>query len=369
MKSRQRQRTTLGAIPCAALALAAALWWSGGAAETQTPTGLIPVTPRPAVSPHAAVILATEVLRVADVIAQSLARTSRIPGAVAVTLSDGSRQTLSPAQLFVVLTRFLGNGYEAGVTPDYAPTPPAMIAPLEYGPPAGIAQATVVATTDLLAQTRATADVAESTGHLPSAVWVVGQRLSPAQFMGALATVLQHALYHGQIPEQVRIGAYLPPLDWAEAAPTPSPNAGPLAAIAAPALGTEQPVREGSASAPAVTANAAQAEPPAAVRPQAADRPPPTRPFIRLWLPTEGKLSGVQPLTIEYQGPAAFTRVAIDGAAKAVSNMRHFTYSWDTRLESDGSHRVQVTAVNASNETLATVETTVETANGNKPLR
>jgi hypothetical protein len=363
----------------AALAIGVVLCWAFGAVQTvgEAQTGAMAIAP-PAESPRAAVIMATEVLRIADVIAQSLARTSRIPGPLAVTLSDGRGQSLSPAQAFALLTRFLGNGYEAGLTPEYAPLPPAMTAPLEYGPggsgaaPTATALTTTVATSTLLSQARATADVAESTGHLPSAVWVVGQRLSPAQFMGALATVLQHTLYHGQIPDQVRIGAWLPPLDWAEAGPTPTPNVGPLGAtvptgvapvgVGPPAPGAEAPAREEAALAPAASSSGAFGT-------ATAGGAPALRPFIRLWLPTEGQLSGVASLTIEYDGPTAFTRVAIDGKAKAVSNMRHFDYSWDTRLESDGSHSVQVTAVNASNETLAAIEATVETANGNKPLR
>jgi hypothetical protein len=310
--------------------------------------------PMTTAAPTTAVVEATEVLRLADVIARALATDGRIPGQAAVTLSDGRRETLSAARLFVLLARFLGNGYEEGMTPEYAPLPPQMIGPLERAQAPTSQRESVIAAADLLAQTRPTADVAEGTGHLPTAVWVAGLRLSPAQFMGAMATLLQHAAYEGQVPEQVIVGPYLPPLEWGSLGPGPD-----LVPPTTPPQAENQP-QEASPSFPSA---------PEAQSPESPLVAPPVKPQLTLYVSAEPKWSGVQTLTIEYEGPPAFVRLSIDGVGKAVSNLAHFTYLWDTRLEADGRHTIEVTAVNQREQILERAKATVETANGNLPLR
>jgi len=312
-----------------------------------------PAAPMAAAAPRTAVVEATEVLRLADVIARALATDGRIPAQAAATLSDGRRETLSAARLFVLLARFLGNGYEEGMTPEYAPLPPQTTGPLERAQALPPQQESVIATADLLAQTRATADVAEGTGHLPTAIWVAGLRLTPPQFMGAMATLLQHAAYEGEVPEQVVVGPYLPPAEWGSLGPGPN-----LAPPTAPPETENQPA---AASPSVASAPEAQNEASASV--------PPVKPQLTLYISAEPKWSGVQVLTIEYQGPPAFVRLSIDGVSKAVSNVAHFTYLWDTRLEADGRHTIQVAAVNQQEEILERAKATVETANGNLPLR
>jgi len=347
-----RRGVTVALVAVAAMTLAPCTL--GGAAPKSA--GAAPKAPAVApvsITPPQPVIEATEVLRLADTIARALATNGRIPSGAVARLSDGGRRPLSAAQLFVVLARFLGNGYEQGVTPEHVPTPPDMIGPLEIPPPTGRgAQEVVIAASDVLAQTRATADVAESTGHLPSGIWVEGLRLTPAQFVGALATVLQHALYNGEVPDQIAVGQYLPPLDWSALPPGERQTEPPTGGQAAP---------------PAVALPSIA--PPAVATEEAPPAPAAPPPQISLYWASEPPLSGEQPLTIEYQGPPAFIRVFIDDKPKAVSNMTHFIYLWDTRLEPDGSHAIRIAAVNQAQDTLDRVETTVETSNGNFPLR
>jgi len=323
---------------------------AAGPAANSAPGGAAPsATPAPvAVGRRNTVIEAVEVLRVADAVARALATTRRIPAADVVTLSDGNTLALSAARVFVLLTRFLGNGYEQGVTPEYAPVPPEMAGPLT-SPEAttGAAGESVISTADLLAQARPTADVAESTANLPSAVWVEGLRLTPAQYMGALATVLQHAASAGEVPQRVSVGNYLPPLDWTS---TPTPGRAPVA----PQPRVAPPV------------GAPVSAPPTEPAPAAAE---PTEPKITVHVPVKPPLSGEVALTVEYEGPPAFIRVSIDGNARAVSNMVHFTYLWDTRLEPDGSHTLRVAAVDQVERTVDSLEADLETANGNVPLR
>ncbi len=321
-------------------------------------------SPKPAapvrISSPQPVIAAKEVLRVADAVARSLATSGRIPAGEVVTLSDGRTRSLSAAQLFVLLARFLGTGYEQGVSPQHAPAPPDIIGPLEASPATvGTSRQAIIETADLLAQTRATADVAESTGNLPSAVWVQGLRLTPAQFMGAMATVLQHALLQGAVPRQVVVGNYAAPLDW---------SAVPSAA-GAPAAESQGPIAEagaGPAEAPSWARLPAEvADSARSVEPRAQ----PTEPRLTVYVPVKPPLSGRHTLTIQYQGPPAIIRLSIGGRAKAVSNMTHFTYVWDTRLEPDGTHALRVAAVDDAERALSTVEANIETANGNLPLR
>lgn len=351
MKARDPLAAWVLCVLAAALILGALSMPGAAAAEAPAAPGVEPAAPV-STRPAGPVVEASEVLQVADAVAQSLATSGRIPTGVAVTLSDGKREAWPAARAFALLARFLGNGYEDGITPEYVPLPPQMSGPPEGAEAAdGASGERAVATEDVLAQTRATADIAESTAHLPAAVWVAGVRFTPAQFMGAMAVVLQYALYNGEVPEQVVIGEYLPPLDWAGVS---SPGAGPP-----PEPFPPQPLAP--ASTPGYPDYGAGAEEPAAEVPLA--------PQITLYLPAEGQLSGEKSLVIEYQGPPAFIRLSIDGTGKAVSNMTHFTYPWDTRLEPDGAHTLQVTAVNRSDDILDRVEATVETANGNLPLR
>jgi hypothetical protein len=341
---------------CAVAVAAIALGAATGASAAPPTTGAAAAAPMNVQMPNSVVIEATEVLRVADVVARALAKDGRIPTAAAVTLSNGKTESLSAAQIFVLLSRFLGNGYEEGLTPEYAPQPPPMIGPLEQSDTTANSPQRVVTSTDLLAQTRATADIAESTGHLPAAVWVAGQRLTPGQFLGAMATMLQHAAYTGQVPGQLAIGTCLPPLDWGTGSASDRGLASP------PTGSLPLPNGEAYVSVPPDATLIPNAEP----VPEPAAPPPP--PQLTLYLPEGRALKGEQSLTIEYQGPPAFVRLSIDGAGKAVSNMARLTYLWDTRLEADRSHTIQVTAVDEAERVLARTETRVETANGNFPL-
>ena len=329
----------------AAFAARAVAEQSGAPSARQAPAAPV------ATGAERAVIEATQVLEAADRVARSLALSGRIPDGAVVTLADGRTRPLAAAQVFVLLTRFLGNGYERGITPEYAPAPPPMMGPLGISPVSvGLEREAIIATADLLAQARPTADVAEGTGNLPTAVWVKGLRLTPAQYMGALATILQYAAMQGAVPQQVAVGNYLPPVDWN--AP-PSSGALPMAPPLAAADSRPYP---------------GPPEGPPLQEPLAAE-PAPSQPQLTVYFPARPPLSGEQALTIEYEGPRAFIRVSIDGRARAVSNMVHFTYVWDTRLEPDGDHALRVAAVDEVEKTLETVEATIATANGNLPLR
>jgi hypothetical protein len=341
-------RAAAAAIAFVALQTATAIEAAAAASPPAAPMGVQ--------LPNSVVIEATQVLRAADVVAQSLARSGRIPTGVTVALTNGKTETLSAAQIFVMLSRFLGNGYEEGLTPEYTPQPPPMIGPLERSDTAlPTSTQRVITTADLLAQTRATADVAESTGHLPAAVWVAGQRLTPSEFLGAMATMLQHAAYSGQVPDQLAIGTCLPPLDWGIGA---TADTGP-AALRSGAF----PLANGAYASPP---GGAYAPLPLTEAPEPAPLPPP--PKLALYLPEGASLKGEQSITVEYEGPPAFLRLSIDGAGKAVSNMARLAYLWDTRLEADRSHVIEATAVDDTEKVLTRVERKVETANGNFPL-
>jgi len=360
-RSSQRRRASARWLRGLALA-AVALMTAGavGIAWCQAQSGAAPATPMPTGPVRPTAIAATEVLQVADIVARGLATQARIPSRVTVALTDGSRVSLSAAQAFVLLARFLGTGYEEGLTPEATSMPPQMMGPLERSEqPAGAGRDIVLASSDLVAQARPTADVAESSGHLPTAIWVTGLRLTPSQFLGGMATLLQYALYMGSVPEHVTISQYLPPLDW-----------GDISAVGREPLPTSTYTEGMEVGGPG-------ALPPAGYAPGAAEpapgyeapEPPPPKPQLTLYVSAKPKWSGQQTLTVEYQGPPAFIRLTIDGAGKAVSNMPHFTYVWDTRLEPDGRHIIEAAAVTPAGETLERAKATVETANGNVPLR
>lgn len=328
--------------------------------SAQAQAGAPPATPMPTGPVRPTAIAATEVLQVADIVARSLATQGRIPSRATVALTDGGRMSLSAAQILVLLARFLGTGYEEGLTPEVTPMPPQMTGPLERAELPGVAGRDIVlASADLLAQARPTADVAESTGRLPTAIWVASLRLTPSQFLGGMATLLQYALYMGRVPDKVTIGQYLPPLDWGDISgvgrepPSTSTNPGGMEV-------------GGPGTLPATGYPPETAEPGTGYQPPEA---PPPKPELTLYVPAKPKWSGQQTLTVQYQGPPAFIRLSIDGAGKAVSNMSHFTYVWDTRLEPDGRHTIEAAAVTPSGETLERAKATVETANGNVPLR
>jgi hypothetical protein len=156
------------------------------------------------------------------------------------------------------------------------------------------------------------------------------------------------------------VGSYAAPLDWS-AVPSPA---------GAPAVegGAASPPGEAVAGFPVVVpapeAAAASAQPA-----QGASPPAPIEPRLTVYVPVKPPLSGRHTLTIEYRGPPTVIRVSIDGKAKAVSNMTHFTYVWDTRLEPDGVHALRVAAMDDAGRAMTTVEANLETANGNLPLR
>jgi len=301
-----------------------------------------------------------ELLRVGETIALALAAENRLPSQVEVKLTDGTAVKVAAADALYLLCQLLAEWQSANALPVSVPLPTRAIQPSEVASAPLPGDSRILASTDLISPCRSVAELMRQLGRMPAGVWVGEVRLSPAEFTGALATLVQYYRYYQTFPPRVGVRPYLPPQEWqvAPTAPATSPAAGtsPVAASTPPA-GT-RPRWPGPL-------------PPASARldsPQGEEAAPSAPPQPKLLLvPAKGsKLSGMAELALYYQGPPAFLRLTVRGRLVGISNRSPLVYRWDTRLEPDGAVKVQAEAIDASGKSLVRVEQHYRLSNGNQ---
>jgi len=288
---------------------------------------------------------AVSVLDAGDRMARLLATTSTIPSDLDITL-DKVMVRASAGQCFLLFCDFLASAYANGAYPEYTqlerfpisstaqPEPALPVASPLRAPEKPLA----VQTSRLVAQCRPAADMVRRTHSLPGGIWVQGHRLRPAEFLGAMATILQQLRYFGVAPDLVAVRPYKPPARWLEAVSA---------------------VRSAPTPPPATSAAQFQAPPGQAPAPQAAS--------LRLIPSKDQVVKGLTPITAIYHGPEAFLRLRIDGRQVAVSNVSPFTYVWDTRLDAEGPHVVAAEAL-SQGKVLAQASVALTAQNGGPAL-
>lgn len=162
-----------------------------------------------------------------------------------------------------------------------------------------------VSTASLARQCRSVVSLVGRLGSVPQGVWVDDQRLSAAQFMGAVVMCLAAGARTNALPEKATVPSWRGPSGWPAFEPLPSADG------AAPGW-----------SLPARGATAAMTLQPDGGRP----------------------LSGIVTLTVSYPVRGALIEVMLDGARKWMANQSPFSFTWDTRAVKDGSHTISVRA-------------------------
>jgi len=287
-----------------------------------------------------AAISGEETLRVAEALAAGLAGDSRIPSQVEVKTSDGSLVKVSAADALYLFCQAISEWQAANSLPLAVPLPSRPMSPSEIPIAPQPGDSRVVASADLVAQCRPVAELMRQIGRAPAGVWAGEVRLTPAEYLGALATLLQQFQYYHTFPEQIGVRPYLPPREWLGGEEKPESGVG----------SADRPRWPGP-----LPTNARE-------HPEAAPAPPPKL----VVLPGKGaQLQGIAELAIYYQGPEALLCVRVNGRTVAISNRAPFTFRWDTRLEPDGAIRVRVEATGATGAVLARSEQEYTLANGN----
>jgi hypothetical protein len=320
--------------------LAAAMPASSAAAQ-----GATPLPAQPAEMP--VWIPTASVLEMGDQMARLLATSGRVPSDVDILL-DQVKVRATAGQCFLLFCDFFDAALTTGAYPERTQLErrPIGVMAAEAAVPVAVppqgSEAPAVQTSRLLAQCRPAAEMIRRTRTLPGGIWVQGRRLRPAEFLGAMATLLQQLRYFGVAPDLVAARAYQPPPEWAQAAAAP-PNGGADAAAVLPVgpAAPEQPSEE----------TPAPAEPPS----------------LRLIPPKDQEVSGLTPVTAIYRGPTAFLRLIIDGKVAAASNVSPFTYVWDTRLAAEGPHEVVAEAISGG-KAIARAGITLTAQNGGPAL-
>lgn len=158
-----------------------------------------------------------------------------------------------------------------------------------------------VQTAALVRQCQALLSVAKRAGGLPSAIWVADQRLSAAQFFGAVLTALSAAKEGQGLPEQVAAPAWQGPRSWPACPPFEAPGG----------------VKTGAAASKLISINPDGSAP----------------------------LSGAVSVTISYKGKLGYLEVLLDGKQRWMGNSSPFSFVWKTDTVQDGEHTLIVRAV------------------------
>lgn len=162
-----------------------------------------------------------------------------------------------------------------------------------------------LSTASLARQCRSAVSLVGRLGSVPQGVWVDDQRLSAAQFMGAVVMCLAAGARTNALPEKATVPSWRGPSGWPAFEPLPSGDG--------VALGWSLPARG---------ATAAMTLQPNGSRP----------------------LSGIVTLTVSYPVRGALIEVLLDGTRKWMANQSPFSFTWDTRAVKDGSHTISVRA-------------------------
>lgn len=287
--------------------------------------------PAPAARPAAAA-LGESVVQLAEFVSATLAEVGRVPDWVQVQTAGGAIRALSAAQAFALLARTVYLWETLGDLPETVPITPEEVRPPvvdpedlpadDFDPETG----REVPTQAFLAQAEATVRWVDRLGVVPTAVWVDGQRLSAAEYLGGLAICIQYAYHEGGLYDWVFLPHYAPPPSWLAAAQL------------APVVGYEGPEEETMGWwEEGEEPNWLESEEPIA----AAAEPQPPRLGV---LPEPGAtVSGIVDLVASYSGPPAKVVVfSVAGRARAIMDSPPYSYRWNTSGLEPGVHLVGV---------------------------
>jgi len=297
-----------------------------------------------------------EMLRMAEGIALGLATDSRLPSTVEVRRLDATLAKVSAGDALYLMCQGIAEWQAANALPEAIPTPPRSIGPSEIPSSPMPGDSRVVSPGDLVNQCRPLAEMMRALGRVPAGVWAGSTRLTAAEYMGALATLLQYYVYNGSFPSQVGVRPYLPPKEWNPGGTSAAPATEAPPSDSRPAWPGPLPEATGevtgASGGPVTAADAVQPE---------------TYPEPQIgFLPAKGStISGIAEITILYQGPPALLRVLLRGRAVAISNDSPFVYRWDTRLEPDGPGTITVEAGDRDGRTLCLAQQEYRLVNGN----
>lgn len=283
------------------------------------------------------VLTGQDVLTMAENLAGGLAADARVPSEVPLTTVEGVALRLPAGDALYLMCQMVAEWQAANALPATVPLLPQTPAPSEIATAPQPGDARTMSPADLVAQCGPMAGLMRQIGRMPAGVWVGTQRLSPAEYTGGLATLLQHFRRNKTFPAQVGVKPYLPPKEWMAAAPAD----------------------------PGAATGAAWPGGPAAGQPAEETPPPPPEAKLALVPAKDTKLTGMAEIAALYQGPTAFARLFVNGRLVGISNRFPFTYKWDTRLEPDGPATVSAQAVGSQGEVLASAEQRYILSNGN----
>ncbi len=324
------------------------------------------------------------VVDLADFISSSLDATGAVPELAQVRTVGGTLRTLNAAEVFVLLARTAYLWRNSGNMPATVPiTPDEVSIPVldpedVVSPPTSASVGREVPTESFLSQSSAVVRWVDLLRVIPTAVWVDGQRLSSADYLGGLAICVSYAYWEGQLYDTVFLPAYAPPPSWiteAEPVYAQTTTEQPVAETTSPAAQTSVPVPKeqseyseqygtGSAyeeqSAPGYGeyneeglvadentstyedqgATAEEVAPTQSESEAQTSQGPPTLELT----PQPGEtVSGLVDIVADYNGPPArFAIFTIDGAHEVLMNSLPYSYRWDTSNLEPGTHQVRV---------------------------
>jgi hypothetical protein len=338
----------------AVVVLIVALGLAGGVCPAQVQPGEIYSTPGygPSGTPDDAWrnVPGESVVELADFVSGCLADAGTVPDYAQVRSADGRPRRISGAEIFILLARTVHLWQVTGQLPTTVPlTPDAVRAPVID--PEDLPESTAdfstgreIPTHQFLAQCAEAVRWVDRLHIVPTAVWVEGNRLSAAEYLGGLTICIQYAYYEGALQDSLLLPRYAPPNTWVArvtrvssmASPSP-PAPAEHEAGAAPQPTTFEQVQP-EEDAPPVTYPSGALEGPALE--------PVTRPQLMLFPEPGAELRGKVDLVASYRGPSArFVIFAIDGLNRAIINYPPYSLRWDTSAACPGKHTVRVTVL------------------------
>jgi len=275
-------------------------------------------------------------IELAQFISAYLAQTGQVPDLAQARTTAGSLRALSAAEVFALLVRTVYLWRANGELPATVP-----IAPVGLSGPDLEAEDLAAGPVDqeggqelpteaFLAHVEATVRWVDDLRKVPTAVWVQGERLSAAQYLGGLAVCLEYAYFEGGLLDTVSLPAYAPPQSWAPAG-TEGASDESGEAEQEWAEGSEQEAGEVETLLPVAPAEPARGLW-AAGPPQLAVFPEPG-----------ATLSGRVDVVASYSGPApTFVVFEVDNVVRAIMNLTPYSFRWDATAVAPGMHTVRV---------------------------
>lgn len=338
----------------AVFVLVLALGLAGGVCSAQVQPGEIYGTPdsEPSGIPDDAWrdVPGESVVELADFVSGCLADAGTVPDYAQVRSAEGLPKRISGAETFILLARTVHLWQVTGQLPATVPLAPEGVrAPVID--PEDLSESAVdleagreIPTQQFLGQCAEVVRWVDRLHIVPTAVWVEGNRLSAAEYLGGLAICIQYAYYEGALQDSLFLPRYAPPNIW---------TAGAARASSVSSASSPAPAQDEAAALPLPTTSEQvepEAEIPAATYPPVAlEAPalePVARPQLSLFPEPGAELRGKVDLVASYLGPSArFVIFAVDGINRAIINYPPYSLRWDTSTVRPGKHTVRVTVI------------------------